>query len=351
MFIIFIAHTPGNSWNDWIPARFGFSSGTELFVFCSGCASAGAFGRVFIHNGFLAGTLRIFKRIWQIYWVHICMVFACISIAFVASSIVGDAALGRFSPLDQNGFEAVGALVLLAWLPDYLDILPMYIVILGFVPLFELLARLHKLLPLITSASLWFYVHIFGLSLQGNPWTHDVWFLNPFAWQFCFMLGFSIYSGRLKIPNLGLPLACIVASMVLLFGFLFSFQPFVEHFEELRKIQAWLVPLDSKTNLAAIRLIHFLSLAYVIVSLVTPFADRLDRGLGRFFVQIGQQSLATFVMSIVGAQLGGFALQVWGDGAFPIFIVNFCGLLLLVLTARVALAFKDQPWMKKRVVA
>ena len=24
MLIIFIAHTPGNSWNDWIPARFGF---------------------------------------------------------------------------------------------------------------------------------------------------------------------------------------------------------------------------------------------------------------------------------------------------------------------------------------
>jgi len=47
MFIIFIAHVPGNSWTLWIPARFGFSDATEIFVFCSGMASAIAFGRVF----------------------------------------------------------------------------------------------------------------------------------------------------------------------------------------------------------------------------------------------------------------------------------------------------------------
>ena len=33
MLIIFVAHLPENSWNAWIPARFGFSSGAELFVF------------------------------------------------------------------------------------------------------------------------------------------------------------------------------------------------------------------------------------------------------------------------------------------------------------------------------
>jgi hypothetical protein len=44
MLIIFVAHLPENSWNAWIPARFGFSSGAELFVFCSGIASALAFG-------------------------------------------------------------------------------------------------------------------------------------------------------------------------------------------------------------------------------------------------------------------------------------------------------------------
>ena len=40
MFIILVAHIPTNAWANWIPARFGFSDATEIFVFCSGMASA-----------------------------------------------------------------------------------------------------------------------------------------------------------------------------------------------------------------------------------------------------------------------------------------------------------------------
>ena len=40
MFVILLAHTPGNTWTLWVPARFGFSDGADLFVFCSGMASA-----------------------------------------------------------------------------------------------------------------------------------------------------------------------------------------------------------------------------------------------------------------------------------------------------------------------
>ena len=47
MFIIFVAHVPFNPWNNWIPAAFGPSDATELFVFCSGMASALAFGALF----------------------------------------------------------------------------------------------------------------------------------------------------------------------------------------------------------------------------------------------------------------------------------------------------------------
>ena len=52
MFIILFAHTPGNPWTLWIPARFGFSDATEMFVFCSGFASALAF-----YDGYRRGRL------------------------------------------------------------------------------------------------------------------------------------------------------------------------------------------------------------------------------------------------------------------------------------------------------
>ena len=76
MFIILLAHTPGNAWTSWIPARWWFSDATEMFVFCSGMASAIAFGGTFDRAGLGLGTARVGFRIWQVYWAHIWMFFA-----------------------------------------------------------------------------------------------------------------------------------------------------------------------------------------------------------------------------------------------------------------------------------
>ena len=76
MFIILFAHTPGNFLTSWIPARFGFSDATEIFVFCSGMASAIAFGATFDRAGWALGTARVVYRIWQVYWAHIGLFFA-----------------------------------------------------------------------------------------------------------------------------------------------------------------------------------------------------------------------------------------------------------------------------------
>ena len=76
MLIIFTSHTPGNFWGDWIPGRFGFSDATEVFVFCSGMASAIAFGGSYDKRGWVLGTARVLFRCWQVYWAHICLFFA-----------------------------------------------------------------------------------------------------------------------------------------------------------------------------------------------------------------------------------------------------------------------------------
>jgi hypothetical protein len=54
--IIYVAHIWDNPWASFIPARFGFSDATEIFVFCSGMASAVAFGGTFAKRGFWIGT-------------------------------------------------------------------------------------------------------------------------------------------------------------------------------------------------------------------------------------------------------------------------------------------------------
>ena len=87
MFIIFVAHVPENMWVSFIPARFGFSSAAELFVFCSGLASAYAFGRAFVGEGWLSGTKRILYRIWQVYWAHIGLALVLMTISVIGLEV------------------------------------------------------------------------------------------------------------------------------------------------------------------------------------------------------------------------------------------------------------------------
>ena len=65
--IIFIAHVPANWLAQWIPARFGLSDATEMFVFMSGYAAAIAFGGSFGRAGYWIGTARVAYRGWQVY--------------------------------------------------------------------------------------------------------------------------------------------------------------------------------------------------------------------------------------------------------------------------------------------
>ena len=151
MFIIFIAHTPRDFWALWIPARFGFSDATETFVFCSGMASAIAFGAIFRNRGLLMGTARIVHRVWQVYWAHIGLFFAVLLLvtAFDQAGIFkSEYFSGSYvSSLNLKHFytktpELVIGLFTLTYVPNYFDILPMYLVILAMIPIVMGLSRI-----------------------------------------------------------------------------------------------------------------------------------------------------------------------------------------------------------------
>src|SRR3712207_2998987 len=89
MFIILVAHMPGNALAEAIPARFGFSDATEIFVFCSGVASAFAFAPIFDAVGWVTGTARILLRVWQVYWAHIAVFVTIIAVLAGADRFAG----------------------------------------------------------------------------------------------------------------------------------------------------------------------------------------------------------------------------------------------------------------------
>lgn len=333
MFVIFVAHMPGNSWFLFIPARFGFSSAGELFVFCSGLASAYAFGRVFVKSGFAAGLRRIAFRIWEVYRAHILAALAMIVLSLAATRVTGIDYAGQLGLGPVLAAPLAGALRLLAlhFTPAYLDILPMYLVLLAMLPLMVALGQRSPVLPLALMAGLWLMVQFTGFNLPGGQAEGAGWFFNPFAWQLVFYTGFAFGMGWLAVPRFeqGRLFWLCVAFLVLAVPV--NFWAFTDNVPALAAAHDWFVPADGKTRLVLPLYLHFLASAYVVLVLVEPHRAALARF--RPIVLVGQQALATFVAGVLLAWLGGMVLDATGRGLLATSLVNLAGFAGLIAVA------------------
>lgn len=356
MFIIFIAHMPGNVWTLWIPARFGWSDATEIFVFCSGMASAIAFGAVFAKRSWLMGTARIIYRIWQVYWAHIAMFFA---IALFVSAVDATGAFRKdytgglnLYPFFENTQQNLIGLMTLTYVPNYFDILPMYIVILAMIPVVMALEAVDRRLPVLFVALVWIAATFKFLSLPAEPWSDRVWFFNPFAWQLVFFTGFGFIRGWYPAPPVNRWLIGL-AALILLVTIPFAWFRIYREFPEIREIRDVIQPLRTKTDFGIFRFIHFLALAYLAWIAAGP-AGRylLGGGLWGDFVRIvqnvGQQSLAVFLTGMVLARIMGFVLDQTGRNFMTVPAVNITGFLILIGVAYGVAWYKSAPWKAPR---
>ncbi|MGJ8618020.1 MAG: OpgC family protein, partial [Sulfitobacter sp.] len=381
MFIILIAHTPGNFLSSWIPARWGFSDATEIFVFCSGMASAIAFGGGFDRMGWRLGSARVAFRVWQVYWAHIGL--------FVATAALL-AAIDHYGGFDKNYIgslnlwkffedpaEPLIGLVTLTYVPNYFDVLPMYMVVLLMMPIVMALSRVHLGLVAVFVIAIWLMAQDalltrLGLenlhfALPAEPWSDRTWFFNPFGWQLIFFTGFAFMRGWLPKPPVTNLLIAIAAFVVLAniplssigiraisrdwFFVTEAGNPVIE-------TRLAIKGLIDKSDFGLFRYVHFLSLAYLAwVIAGDKGANLLARGTGALatawgglvtiILKVGQQSLAVFVVSMFAARLMGFVMDMTGRATVTVLLVNLAGALALVATAYGAGWFKSQPWRAK----
>jgi hypothetical protein len=355
MFIILIAHISRNPWTLWIPARFGFSDATEIFVFCSGMASALAFGAIFSRAGWLMGALRIAHRVWQVYWVHMGVFFVTLTLMLTldATGIFPRnevSALNLKHFLDNAGPNFIG-LFTLTYVPNYFDILPMYIVILMLIPVMMGLAKVDPRLAIAASVGLWIAATI-GLSLPAELWfekpSSRAWFFNPFAWQLIFFSGFAFMLGWIPAPPVRRWLIWLAIAIVIL-SVPFAWYKIINMSEFVREWRSdWRI-LINKSNFGAFRFVHFLALAYLAWIAAGAGGERLIRTgwIGKVIAivsQVGQQSLAVFAASMVLARFFGALLSLAGGGALAAFVVNVVGGLTIIGVAKLTAFFKSQPW-------
>lgn len=355
MFIILIAHITGNPWTLWIPARFGFSDATEMFVFCSGMASAIAFGAVFSRAGWIMGTLQIAYRIWQVYWVHLGVFFVTLFLMLVlnATEVFPRDEVGRLNLypfLNNTGPNLIG-LMTLTYVPNYFDILPMYLVILALIPVMMALARVDVRLTFFFSIMLWI-AGTLGLNFPAELWfsrpSDRTWFFNPFGWQLVFFTGFALMSGWLPAPPVRRVLVLLAIAVVVLLV-PFAWHKIIGASEFVREWRRDWGILFNKSDFGVLRYAHFLALAYLAWVAVGPEGVRLRRGgwVGAgitLISQVGQQSLAVFAASMVMARVLGAFLDLAGRGPLAALAINLAGFAIIIAVARLTAFMKVKPW-------
>jgi len=154
LFFIFIDHVPGNFLSNFTLQAYSLCDAAEVFIFISGYTAALVYSRASEREGTLMASARIWRRVWQLYLAHLCLFMiynAEVSytvLRFNNPLFIDELQVGAF--LDEPA-QAVMRVLLLQFQPTFLDILPLYIMLLLVFPLVLLLMRRNVLAALIPS--------------------------------------------------------------------------------------------------------------------------------------------------------------------------------------------------------
>jgi hypothetical protein len=344
LWLIFLDHIPSNVVS-WITIRnYGFSDATEIFVFISGYTAAFVYGRAMSERGTIVGGARILRRAWQIYVAHIFLfVIYMAEIAYVSSNFENPLfaeETGVFDFLRQPDVTLMEAL-LLKFKPANMDVLPLYIVLLGgFAPFIWLLIR-QPTLALAASALVYCLSWQFEWNLPAYP--GGTWAFNPFAWQLMFGFGaWCALGGARRLERLlqsNIVIALAIAYLVFAFAIVMTWY-FPRYAVYVPKWLAdWMYPID-KPNLDVLRFAHFLALAVLTVRFIPRNWPFLKSPLFKPAILCGQHSLEIFCLGVFLAFAAHFVLEQFSARTAMQIALSAIGIVLMVATAELMAWYK-----------
>lgn len=316
LMMIFINHVPDNPLTVLTSANYGFSDAAEGFVLMAGIAAGLVFWRKSETEGAPGTFARAWKRAFELYSAHLLIVLlAAAFVAWVATEEGDPRLLGwvGLGPLFEDPAAALVGTVLLGHQPNYLDILPLYIVLLLLVPLMLPLAGRAPWLLLGLSGAVWAGVNLMAWNAPTFP-SEGGWMFNPFAWQFLFAIGLVIgvrmARGLPVVPRSDWLLAAAIAYVVFACVVILD----LDLVWPTLPVPWFLYGLD-KTFLSLPRLLHVLALALVLARLpVAQAIAWLDRP--GVLTLLGRQALPVFCLGSVLAVVVGLWRFVLGADAW-----------------------------------
>lgn len=330
---IFFGHIP-NTALTWLTTRnYGFSDGADLFVLVSGYTATLVFGSMMLKRGFLIGATRLFRRVWQLYVAHVLLfVFYMTSVHFLAHNFDIPHLMDQFNVagLMEYPVETLTQGLLLKLKPLNLDVLPLYIVLMGvFPPVLWLMLR-YKNGVMLGSALVYLAARQYGWSFPSYP--SGVWYFNPFTWQLLFVLGaWLVLGGASQLAFLIQSRFVLFLSIVyLLFALVMTLAGQITELQGIFPTGLFEAfnPND-KTNLAPYRVAHLACLILLVVRLVPVDWPGLRQPIFRPLIKCGQQSLEVFCIGVFLSFIAHFVLETVSGGYVAQLLVGAAGLAIM----------------------
>ena len=321
---------------DWLNLitlhNFGFADAAEVFVLLAGFSSMAAYGRTFAEQGSMEGIRRIAVRCLRIYAVQLILLLLTLLVVQLWTTHYDIPAVA-VAPILNGGAKPLRDAMTLRALPGYLDILPLYIVLLAMFPLLYVAMRRNIALTLATSAALWALVFANpGIDL---PNTIDPdgkgWYFDPFSWQFLFAIGMAL---AVALRNSGGMLQRRWPLTLVAVAFLFV------AFLQAGSWKDWGLPdfrlfdlaAPDKSHLSPVRILDILALSYLVLSSSAMMRLAKHR-LMRPLEACGKHSLEIFALCTIFAMFGRLSFRTFGAGWPMQLAVNVVGIGITVAVA------------------
>jgi hypothetical protein len=220
-----------------------------------------------------------------------------------------------FEGLMAGDPTAITSALLLVEQPKYFDILPLYVVLLAAFPLLYLMLRRSLFMGIAASAALWLLVQFTDVNLLKSDGSG--WHFNPFAWQLLLVLGMA---SALQVRRGGVPRSAVLiglAAAVLAVSFVLR-APWTHWPLHIDATPVDLKPYGAfmlKTSLGPARLIHILSVGYLLLVLVPARANWLKSPAARVVADAGSNSLEVFCLGVIFSVVAGAIISAFGGGA------------------------------------
>lgn len=335
LWIIFIDHIPNNALS-WLTLRnFGFSDASEIFVFVSGYTCMVAYGGALQQDGWLTIVTRALRRGWEIYAAFLLLLIFYLVLIWAVSG-------GDGGYLDETNtaffFRDPGAAIIhiaaLQYTPMNTDILATFVLLhLAFPIVLWLMTRSAKVTM---AASFLLYLMVQIYSWQLPAWPSGEMYFNPMAWQLLFVFGAWYAHGSTERVRAILRSRAVVALAVLFL----AFSLYVTLSWQIKALEGFLPEAVSKliypiykSHLAPVRLVHFLSLALVVVRLTSRHWNGWPKPLVTALIRCGENSLAMYCFQVLLAFIGFVILTRFSNSLAVQVAVSFAGIVLMVAAA------------------